>query len=243
MWLEQLIAESTGKHGTGILPVAAEDLGLPDVYGDDRLFVSLGETDGLDALATAGQPVVRLDYVDRFSIGAEVFRWEYAIAMAGAVLGINPFDQPNVEAAKKAAAKVLTDGMPKIPVEPVASTLKRVKPRDYIAIQAYIDTDSPRIDDLQRVRMVLRDKYRVATTLGIGPRYLHSTGQLHKGGPATGVFLQIVGDDPEDAAIPGSRYGFSSLKQAQAAGDYLALKDKDLRVARVALDDLLEYQS
>jgi transaldolase/glucose-6-phosphate isomerase len=241
MWLEQLIAESTGKHGVGILPVAGEDLGPPEVYGDDRIFVSLGDADGLEALVAAGQPMVELDYVDRFSIGSEVVRWEYAIAMAGAVLGINPFDQPNVEAAKQAAAKVLAEGMPKIPVEPAESVLATVKPGDYIAIQAFIDTESPDIAALQRARMALRDKYRVATTVGIGPRYLHSTGQLHKGGAANGVFLQIVGDDPLDVAIPGKPFGFAQLKQAQAAGDYLALKDKGRRVARVARDDVLHY--
>jgi hypothetical protein len=241
MWLEQLIAESTGKHGVGILPVAGEDIGPPEVYGDDRIFVSLGGANGLDPLVAAGQPVVELDYVDRYSIGSEVVRWEYAIAMAGAVLGINPFNQPNVEAAKQAAAKVLEDGMPNIPVETTESMLATVKPGDYIAIQAFIDTGSPDVETLQNVRMALRDKYRVATTVGIGPRYLHSTGQLHNGGAATGVFLQIVGDDPVDVAIPGKRFGFSQLKHAQAAGDYLALKDKGRRVARVARDDLLDY--
>ncbi|MGH6896293.1 MAG: bifunctional transaldolase/phosoglucose isomerase [Geminicoccaceae bacterium] len=241
MWLEQLIAESTGKHGVGILPIAGEDLGPPEVYGNDRIFVSLGRADGLDALAAVGQPVVQLDYVDRLSIGSEVVRWEYAIAMAGAVLGINPFNQPNVEAAKQAAAKVLEEGMPNIPVESTESILATVKPGDYIAIQAFIDTESPDLAALQRARMALRDKYRVATTVGIGPRYLHSTGQLHKGGAASGVFLQIVGDDPLDVAIPGRAFGFAQLKQAQAAGDYLALKDKERRVARVARDDVLKY--
>jgi transaldolase / glucose-6-phosphate isomerase len=240
-WLEQLIAESTGKRGVGILPVAGEDLGPPEIYGDDRIFVSLGRADGLDALAAAGQPVVELDYVDRFGIGSEVVRWEYAIAMAGAVLGINPFDQPDVEAAKQAAAKVLKEGMPDIPVEPPESVLATVKPGDYIAIQAFIDPESPDVDALQRARMALRDQYRVATTLGIGPRYLHSTGQLHKGGAPSGVFLQIVGDDPVEVAIPGRSFGFSQLKQAQAAGDYLALKAKGRRVARVARDDLVKY--
>jgi transaldolase/glucose-6-phosphate isomerase len=240
-WLEQLIAESTGKRGVGILPVADEDLGPPEVYGDDRIFVSLGRAHGLEALVAAGQPVVELDYVDRFSISSEVVRWEYAIAMAGAVLGINPFNQPDVEAAKQAAAKVLQEGMPDIPVAPAESVLATVKPGDYIAIQAFIDTASPGIEALQRVRMALRDRYRVATTVGIGPRYLHSTGQLHKGGASSGVFLQIVGDDPLDLEIPGRPFGFSQLKQAQAAGDYLALKDKGRRVARVARDELLSY--
>jgi len=240
MWLEQLIAESTGKHGVGILPVAGEDLGSPEVYGNDRLFVSLGKAPkAAEALVAAGQPLVELDYVDRYSIGNEVVRWEYAIAMAGIVLGINPFDQPNVEAAKAAAAKVLAEGMPDIKVEPVETILSLVKPGDYIAIQAYIDIESPAIAGLQKARMHLRDRFKVATTLGIGPRYLHSTGQLHKGGAKTGVFLQIVGDDPVDVAIPGQPFGFSQLKHAQAAGDYLALKDQGLRVARVTMDEVL----
>jgi hypothetical protein len=240
MWLEQLIAESTGKQGLGILPVAGEDLGPPEVYGNDRVFVSLGPAaKGTEALVAAGHPLVELDYVDRFSIGNEVVRWEYAIAMVGIVLGINPFNQPNVEAAKKAAAKILEEGMPDIPVEPAETVLSTVKPGDYIGIQAYIDTGSPDIERLQKARMALRDRYHVATTLGIGPRFLHSTGQLHKGGPATGVFLQIVGDDPVDVAIPGKPFGFSQLKHAQAAGDYQALKDQNRRVARVTLDDVL----
>jgi hypothetical protein len=205
------------------------------------MFVSLGGADRLEALVAAGQPAVELDYVDRFSIGSEVVRWKYAIAMAGAVLGINPFDQPDVEAAKHAAAKVLEEGMPRIPIEPVEKVLSTVKPGDYIAIQAFIDAGSPDIDGLQRARIALRDRYRVATTVGIGPRYLHSTGQLHKDGPPSGVFLQIVGDDPLDVAIPGRSFGFAQLKQAQAAGDYLALKDKGRRVARVARDELLSH--
>jgi len=241
MWLEQLIAESTGKHGVGILPIAGEDLGPGDVYGDDRIFVSLGRNKGVDAIAAAGHPVVEVDYVDPFSIGTEVVRWEYAVAMAGSVLGINPFDQPNVEAAKKAAAKVLEEGMPDIPTESLDKALGSVRAGDYIAIQAFIDTESPDIAGLQKARMALRDKYRVATTLGIGPRYLHSTGQLHKGGSAAGVFLQVVGDDPVDVAIPGKPHSFSQIKNAQAAGDYLALKDQNRRVTRVALTDLLNF--
>jgi hypothetical protein len=181
------------------------------------------------------------DMVDRFGIGSEVVRWEYAIAMAGAVLGIDPFDQPDVEAAKQAAAKVLEQGMPHIPIEPVEAVLSTVEPGDYIAIQAFIDTESLDVDALQRVPMPLRDRYRVATTVGIGPRYLHSTGQPHKGGAPSGVFLQTVGDDPIDVAIPGRSFNFSQLKQAQAAGDYLALRDNGRRVARVARDDLVKY--
>jgi transaldolase/glucose-6-phosphate isomerase len=238
-WLEQLIAESTGKHGVGILPVAGEDLGPSEVYGNDRIFVSVGSADDDIRSLAADHPVVEIDFVDRFSIGSEAVRWEYAIAMAGIVLGINPFDQPNVEAAKRAADKVLKEGLPDITIEPLDDILSTVRPGDYIGIQAYVDTESPDIAGLQQARMRLRDRYKVATTLGIGPRFLHSTGQLHKGGPPTGVFLQIVGADPNDVAIPGKSFGFSQLKQAQAAGDYLALKTEKRRVARVSMDELL----
>jgi glucose-6-phosphate isomerase len=240
-WLEQLVAESTGKHGVGILPVADEDLGPADVYGKDRLFVSFGETIGLDNLIKAGHPVVKLNDLYPMNIGEEVFRWELATAVAGAILKINPFDQPNVETAKKAAGKVLEGGMPDIPTEPLDKILDQVSSGNYIAIQAYIDTDSPHLGALQDTRMALRDHYHVATTLGLGPRYLHSTGQLHKGGPATGIFIQVIADIEANLPIPGHRYGFSELIQAQAAGDYLALKEAGMRVARVSLEELLAY--
>jgi glucose-6-phosphate isomerase len=239
-WLEQLVAESTGKFGTGVLPVTDEDLGSPEFYGNDRLFVGLGESQALEKLAVAGHPVIIVDYDNPLNLGAEVFRWEWATAIAGAALGINPFDQPNVEAAKKAAGKILVEGLPDIPIESPSQILRLVNPGDYIAIQAYIDTDSRHLQALQRTRMKLRDKYRVATTFGLGPRYLHSTGQFHKGGPSTGVFLQVVDDTEPDLPIPGRRYGFSDLIQAQAAGDYIALKEARMRVARVALEDLLQ---
>lgn len=239
LWLEQLIAESTGKQGVGIVPVADEPLGPPQVYGDDRLFVAIGEHAGLDQLADHGHPVIRLPYVDRYSIGAECFRWEFAIAVAGHVLGINAFNQPNVEAAKKAAAEVLAQGVPDLALASADDALAAVQPDDYLAIQAYVATGSGHERALTSAREALRDKLHVATTLGLGPRYLHSTGQLHKGGRANGVFVQIVDDGSPDLDIPGRPYSFGQLFQAQAAGDFLALKDHDRRVFRVKLDDFL----
>jgi len=243
LWLEQLMAESTGKRGTGILPVVGEPLGPPEVYGDDRLFVAVGpgHDDELAALAAAGQPVVELPYTDRFDIGAEVFRWELATALAGALLAINPFDQPNVAEAKAATDQVLAEGLPDLPTEALASLLDQVRPGDYIAIQAFVDPGADLLADVQAARVRLRDHYGVATTLGVGPRYLHSTGQFHKGGPPTGVFVQVLGDDPVDVPIPGQAYGFATLKQAQAAGDLLTLRAHGLRAGRVAVGELTSF--
>jgi hypothetical protein len=243
LWLEQLVAESTGKQGTGILPVVGEELGAPDAYGDDRLFVSVGPASdhpALEALAAAGHPVVELSYRDPLDLGGLVLLWEQAVALAGVVLGINPFDQPDVASAKEATNRVLAEGPPSIELRPVDDVLAQVRAGDYVAITAFVDP--ARFDllrGLQSARTALRDRHRVATTLGIGPRFLHSTGQLHKGGPATGVFLQVVGEDPTDVAIPGRDLGFSALKQAQADGDLVALQERGLRAARVSLDDLI----
>jgi transaldolase/glucose-6-phosphate isomerase len=241
LWVEQLVAESTGKQGTGILPVVGEPLGPPEVYGDDRLFVAVGPAfhRELDALARAGHPVVELPYTDRFDIGAEVLRWQLATCLAGALLGINPFNQPDVTEAKAATAKVLSEGLPEIEAQPVARLLDQVRAGDYISIQAYVDPESELVGKLQEVRMRLRDRYRTATTVGIGPRFLHSTGQFHKGGPPTGVFLQVVGEDSQELPIPGRSFGFSTLKHAQAAGDLETLRRLGLRAARVDVDDLL----
>ena len=240
LWLEQLVAESTGKEGTGIVPVAGEPLGPPDVYGDDRLFVSLGPHPGLDVLAAAGHPVIELAYGNPLDLGAQVLLWEEAVALSGAVLGINPFNQPDVAAAKEATNRVLAEGLPAMEAVPVEHLLAQVGPGDYLAIQAFVDPgDSALLAGLEATRVRLRDGLRVATTVGIGPRFLHSTGQLHKGGPPTGVFLQVVGDDPVDVPVPGRSFGFSTLKQAQAAGDLQALQARGLRAGRVALDDLL----
>ena len=235
LWLEQLVAESTGKHGVGIVPVAGEPVGAPDVYGDDRLFVSLAGP--LDELADAGHPVVELDG----GLGAQVLLWEAATAFAGAVLGINPFDQPDVQSAKTATGKVLDEGVPAdLPTSGVDDLLAQVRPGDYLVLMAFVDPgDDALLAGLERKRVELRDRLRVATTVGIGPRFLHSTGQLHKGGAPTGVFLQVLGDDPRDLPIPGRPYTFSTLKQAQAAGDLLALHERGLRAARVPLEELL----
>jgi hypothetical protein len=239
-WVEQLIAESTGKLGRGILPVEGESLGDPGVYGDDRLFVAIGNHDGLDDLEAAGHPVVRLPYADRYQLSSEFFRWEYATAVAGHILGINPFDQPNVQEAKDATNKILAGATFDEGTGPVAELLDAVGPSDYIAILAYVPRNPENIAALQAARMRLRDRHRVATTVGFGPRFLHSTGQLHKGGPGTGVFIQIVGDDPVDLAIPGQEYTFGGLKHAQALGDLESLRAHKRRVARTTMAQMEE---
>jgi transaldolase/glucose-6-phosphate isomerase len=241
-WLEQLLAESTGKHGRGIIPIVGEDLAPPDRYGDDRFFVALGgANDSRETLRNAGHPVYHDPDLDRAPIGGQVFAWEFATAVAGHVLGINAFDQPNVEAAKKAAARILEHRAPDIPIESPKTFLERVRPHDYIGLQLYLDPESPILPDLMRLRTVLRDRTGAATTLGLGPRFLHSTGQLHKGGPREGVFLQVLDQAMGTLPIPGRKYGFEHLIRAQADGDYEALVDHGMRVARVRLEDLLAF--
>jgi transaldolase/glucose-6-phosphate isomerase len=244
LWLEQLIAESTGKDGTGIVPVVGEPLATPDTYGDDRVFVALGDgthADELAALAEAGHPVAVLPFDGELvDLGGQVLLWELATALAGALLGIQPFDQPDVAAAKAATARVLDEGPPSIEPTALADMLSQVQPGDYVAIQAFVDPGSPVVADVERARVALRGRLSVATTVGLGPRFLHSTGQLHKGGPDSGVFVQVVGDDPDDVPIPDAGYGFSTLKHAQADGDLLALRDRKRRVGRVRLAELLE---
>ncbi len=240
LWLEQLLAESTGKHGTGVIPIAGERLGPPEVYGDDRLFVGIGEHHGLDRLAEAGHPVVELPSRGPDGLGELVLTWEVATALCGAALGINPFDQPNVAEAKAATNEVLERGVGDIATTPLDDLLAQVGPGDYVAIQAYVDPEAGAVDLLEDARTAIRDRYRVATTVGLGPRFLHSTGQLHKGGPPSGVFIQVVGDDPVDVPIPGKPFGFSTLKHAQAEGDLTTLQAHGLRAGRVTLDDLEE---
>lgn len=266
-WIEQLLAESLGKDGTGIVPVVDEPLGAPAVYGDDRVFVALvlegddSHDAGLAKLADAGHPVLRLVLRDPMDVGAEFFRWELAAATAGAVLGVNPFDEPDVVRAKENTATLLTewkrsrrlpewpsdveeDGivlMTKSNKKPssvsrgLAAHLAMAAPGDYLAIQAYLAPTPEAWRVLQEIRVALRDRLRIATTLGWGPRYLHSTGQMHKGGPTSGLFLQITGDDREDLPIPGVGYGFSTLKAAQALGDIQSLRDGARRVIRLHL--------
>jgi transaldolase / glucose-6-phosphate isomerase len=241
-WVEQLIAESTGKQDIGVVPVVGEPLGPPDVYGQDRVFVAIGEHDGLDELENVGHPVTRLGYDGREQIGGEFFRWEMAAAIAGSVLGINPFDQPNVQEAKDATKAILASGSVEDPgFDDLGVLLKQVTDGDYVAILAYLDRTSETEDAIERVRVAIRDRYRVATTTGFGPRFLHSTGQLHKGGANNGVFVQAVdAERSHDLPIPGEPYTFGTLIDAQALGDLRSLRARGRRVARVTFDQLME---
>jgi glucose-6-phosphate isomerase len=256
LWLEQLLAESTGKDGTGIVPVVGEPLGNPSVYGEDRLFVAVGEPEletagRLDSLAAAGHPVLGLGGGGAFAdLGEQVLLWELATAVAGALLGIHPFDQPDVAAAKAATSRVLAEGRPDLPLSPLTELLDQVRAGDYLAIQAFVDPGpsgrgsgehvSPVVAGIEAARLALRDRLGVATTFGLGPRFLHSTGQLHKGGPNRGVFVQVVGDATADVPIPGEDYGFAALEQAQADGDLVTLHERKRRAGRVRIDELLE---
>ena len=258
-WVEQLIAESTGKNGTGIIPVVGEPLGGYEVYGNDRVFIHLalagddpaGQPAALEALQAAGHPVIRVILDDLYSLGAELFRSETAVAAAGAVLGINPFDQPDVQLAKDLARRAMSEEGSDGALDETAASdsgeLERrmgewagsIRPGDYVSIHAYLPAGGPADPMLEELRLALRDRFRVAVTLGYGPRFLHSTGQLHKGGAGNGVFLQIV-DDPRsgpDPAVPEARITFGELIEGQAAGDFQALAAKGRRVLRVRLDD------
>ena len=280
-WLEQLIAESTGKHGTGIVPIDREPLGAIEAYGDDRVFVRLtlagaggGSTAGdafAEAAADAGHPVIRIAIADPIDLGAEAFRWEVATAIAGAVLEIDPFDQPNVEEAKNltrsvlaaaesgetpppAAAALVADEASRLTLHgdailrltegdgtvagELARHLARRKPNAYLAIQAFIAPSAGADAALDRIRALLRDRTGCATTAGYGPRFLHSTGQLHKGGPDTGWFLQLTSDHPVDRPIPGWPYTFGRLIDAQAEGDFAAIEAHELPILRVHLGDV-----
>jgi glucose-6-phosphate isomerase len=273
-WAEQLIAESTGKRGTGIVPVDLEPLGAPDAYGTDRAFVRIalaGSSDSgrdalADALEAAGHPVIRVVLADPIDLGAEFVRWEVATAIAGAVLGIDPFDQPNVEEAKQLTRDVLDragrDEATPEAIAPLAEGdgvalygdaalrltrvdggikgelarhLARRKPNAYLCLQAFIAPTPARDAALSRIRATLRDRTGCATTAGYGPRFLHSTGQLHKGGPATGWFIQLTADHPADRPIPDWPYTFGQLIDAQAAGDFAAIESHDLPIVRVHL--------
>ncbi|MBI4728009.1 MAG: glucose-6-phosphate isomerase [Acidobacteria bacterium] len=246
-WVEQLVAESTGKEGRGILPVVGESLGPPDVYGDDRIFVGgLPTSVELDELERAGHPVALLGLLASGSsarvLGAEFLRWEIATVVAGHALAVNPFDQPNVAEAKRATAEILDRGAgdPPSPGD-AAPLLDSLGPGDYLAIQAFVAPSPESSARLEGARLAIRDRRRVATTLGFGPRYLHSTGQLHKGGPPSGAFLQVVdAARGADLAVPGAPYTFGELIDAQALGDLRALRARGRRVARVTLESLEE---
>jgi glucose-6-phosphate isomerase len=256
-WAEQLIAESTGKEGQGIVPVVGEPVGPPSVYGDDRYFVHLrleGDTthdDAAQSLAAAGFPVVRLRLRDPYDLGGQFFLWEMANAVAGHLLTINPFDQPDVEAAKVLTRKMVatyteTGSLPPISSAPVDGKalpcfLEQGRPHDYVAIQAYLAPTPETTAALLALRTVLRDRQHLAVTVGYGPRFLHSTGQLHKGDAGNGLFVQLTADDARDAPIPdeagqpGSAISFGVLKTAQAMGDRQALLDKGRRVIHLHL--------
>src|SRR5664280_2391465 len=247
-WVEQLIAESTGKAplgrvggpGVGVVPVDGEPLGAPSVYGNDRVFVritldgsagpdpSIGQdVDArLAALAAAGHPVIRITVASKIDIGAEFVRWEVATALAGAVLGIEPFDQPNVEEAKT-NTRAITAAL--------KTHLSKLVANGYASIQAYVHQTPARDAALLAIRTLLRDKTHRATTVGYGPRFLHSTGQLHKGGAPIGWFLQLVSEHPDDLAIPGQAYTFGALIDAQAIGDARTIEDHKLPIVRINL--------
>ena len=249
LWAEQLISESTGKDGKGIVPVAGKPLLAPEHYGDDRLFVYLrlesdpnADTDAaVDGIESSGQPVVRLGLRDKYDLGAEFYRWEFATAVAGAVLGVHPFDQPNVQQAKDLTARVLheyhTSGAmpPSVATDSFGDLLSKARPGDYLALMAYVH-QTPEMDEaLSDLRREVMRRHRIAATLGYGPRFLHSTGQLNKGGPETGLFLQITADHEKDIPISGESYSFGVLADAQAMGDLRALQALGRPVARVSL--------
>lgn len=269
-WVEQLIAESTGKEGTGILPVEGEPVGSPDSYGEDRLFVYMslrGEEDDrvVEDLARAGDPVITIPLDGVYDLGGEMFRWKMATALAGRRLGINPFDQPNVEAAKALARRmvekyrqegVLPDLEPTVVEDGIAAYsagtenrvedalrgfLAQARPGDYVALQAYVRLTETTTEALQRLGVWLRNSLRLATTVGYGPRYLHLTGQLHKGDAGNGLFIQLTADDERDAPIPdetgraASSLTIGVLKEAQALGDRQALLDRERRFIRFHL--------
>ena len=257
LWIEQLIAESTGKNGRGLVPVAGERLGSPGIYGDDRLFVGISlarpgdrQSEELQALQRAGFPVLTLALNEIVDLGQEFFRWEFATAAAGAILEINPFDQPDVQLAKDLAKKAMESGAARqkdpdelsIDERPALSEALRrwtesIRPGDYIALQAYLAETPETNARLESLRSCMRDRFHVATTLGYGPRFLHSTGQLHKGGPNNGVFLQLTDKPAEDLPVPEKSFTFGSLIRAQAEGDYQALKNLGRRIIRINLGD------
>ena len=276
-WLEQLIAESTGKNGRAIIPVDRETLQAPSHYSADRVFAYVrlasapeDEQDAaVEGLVTAGRPVVRLDVAEPYALAGEFFRWEIATAVAGSVMGINPFDQPDVEASKIETRKLTTDyeATGRLPAEtpavvdeglrfftdaanhealassataPTASAwlaahLSRLGAGDYFALLAYVPMTPAHEAVLSRLRHRVRDHAGVATCLGFGPRFLHSTGQAYKGGPNSGVFLQVTCDDARDLPVPGARYSFGTVKAAQARGDFQVLVDRKRRALRVHL--------
>jgi transaldolase/glucose-6-phosphate isomerase len=261
LWLEQLIAESLGKNGKGLVPVAGELPGPPEVYGQDRFFIGLSlaqagseKLEGLEALQSAGHPLLRITLRDLAELGQEFFRWEVATASAGAILGIHPFNQPDVQLAKDLARKAMeskekggkgpSDMLHAERRQQLSSQMERllqtIRPGDYVAIQAYVPPEPKTDAALEKLRNSLRDRWHIATSVGYGPRFLHSTGQLHKGGPDTGIFIQLTDQIVDDLIVPEKEYTFGRLIGAQAEGDYQALKNRGRRVLRINLGDDVE---
>ena len=275
------MAESTGKVGKGLIPVDREPLGPPEVYGNDRVFAYIRTEAGFDpeqdkaadAFAKAGHPVIRISLGDLYNLGQEMFRWEMATAVAGSLIGINAFNQPDVEASKivtkqltaeyekngslPAETPVLTEGGVSLYTDSVNAAalaqaagsdkslvgylrahLKRLGVGDYFALLAYVEMNDAHNEVLRSIRTKIRDSKRVATCLGFGPRFLHSTGQAYKGGPNSGVFLQVTCDDAADVPVPGQKFTFGVVKSAQARGDFEVLAERKRRALRVHLSDV-----
>jgi hypothetical protein len=249
LWVEQLVAESTGKHGKGILPVADEPLGDPEAYGEDRVFAYLRNGDqtneqldeAVEQLASAGHPTLKLNTHGPTDLGRIFFLAEFAVAVSGWALGINPFDQPNVQEAKDNTKRVLESGA--VPTFDVADDVAlrellgdEAGPPHYVAVMGYLPYSRELDEAVSELRATIRGATGAAVTFGYGPRFLHSTGQLHKGGPPTGRFLQLVNDPSQDLAIPGAQYSFGTLIAAQSAGDLQTLRDHGLPAERVKLE-------
>lgn len=247
LWIEQLVAESTGKEQKGLLPIVDESLGSADRYGGDRLFVAVDVEDehwDTGALEQDGHPVFHLS-ARTSDLGGEFFRWEFATAVAGAVLGINPFDEPNVQEAKERTRELLaqytksgriTDAGPTASPAMLRAAIDALGPADYVACLSYLAPEPNVVAALNDARSLIRERAHVATTLGIGPRYLHSTGQYHKGGPATALCVLITADDATETGVPESPYSFAVLKRAQALGDFKALQAHGRRTLRIHLE-------
>jgi glucose-6-phosphate isomerase/transaldolase/glucose-6-phosphate isomerase len=271
LWVEQLIAESTGKQGKGLVPICGEPVGEPRVYGPDRIFVYLRLTSEPDpkqdaeveALEKSGAPVITIAVGNKLDLGEEFLRWEIATATAAALIGIDAFDQPNVQESKDNTARLLKEfsASHKLPqpapaakegilslycpdslkgklsgdaIEPILKDFfKLAKPGDYFALMAYVAPNPTVESEIAKIRIAVRDHLKIATTFGYGPRFLHSTGQLHKGGPNTGLYLQITQDHDDNPPIPGEPYGFATLNEAQYLGDFTALQNHERRVIRI----------
>jgi transaldolase/glucose-6-phosphate isomerase len=265
LWVEQIIAESSGKHGKGILPVPLEPIGEPGVYGNDRIFVYLRQTGELDenlkGLREAGHPVIEFAIPDLYEVGAEMYRWQIATAVACSILGVNAFDQPNVETSKKITKAKIADyqksgqldegkstqtsdgfgvfSSPRVSGSTLADVLKNflaeARPNGYVAINAYLPRGEDIINQLQEVRVAIRAKTGNAVTAGFGPRFQHSTGQFHKGGPDNALFIVITAESAADFEVPTEGITFGTLIRAQALGDYEALIEAGRKVLRIHL--------